>query len=916
MARRPLPGRAGRLGGDRDGRVPGRRAIAARLRDDARPGGRPLRHHAATRGAADRRPHDAAGPDADRPARRLDAGLGLADARRRRRRHGAGADARARARPLPASRSRASRCTSPSPTPTTGDCTVVLDATAAEAARLSLRLHAVRALARLRRRDDAGSRAASPRSRSARSSTATRNDRPLGARPAAAEQTEPHDEAGVLMETFNRFRDRVDETGRARARVRGQPRPRDPHAADDDSHRRRADRRSKAALAPARAAAPRADHRGGRRHHRDHRIDASPTSAGRADGDERRSTLREFLSTPSAARSPIGRRQRGLRIDGRRRRRRSADRRRSAGAARPSAQHRSQRDRARGAGDAADRRRCAGASSSPTTARASTAAALPHVFERYHQRPIASTTGAPPATRRGAASAWRSPGGCAICRAGGSRCARRSKAAAARRSSLSFDEAPTARRVNASPHASSTRHARSGHAAGALGSSPCAIPERRRDSPMVDTSSLRRDPPGAGPALLARIAWTCQHSRLDMALGERVRRFGQRPASPGATRRGSTSSATRRRAACRLAGRCASPSSPAWRHAVRAAATLGADPAHRRLRRCCSGRFVVACVKTLTTQHCPSDMQSFGGVVDYATDRAAPFWAGSAGRAPAIACRAAMPAAATRCSRSISPAGRRAAALALERPGDRHRRRPALQRRADDAGRSFRERDALVGGRRLDGLRARCSCPLLCRPATLRGDRCEALPRAAHPRPARRLAPRWPCCAWLAFSIGLRQLRRCPTRAATSASPGRCCAPATGSCPTENGLPFFHKPPLFYWLTAASMQLFGADAAAARLAPLLAGDPGGCPRPVPSTRRRWTGERVARWTLLVLATDAVLLRRRAVRQPRHAGRRVHRADRSSSLAAHALACATACPGAARCAPRAWAARRSACSPRA
>ena len=36
--------------------------------------------------------------------------------------------------------------------------------------------------------------------------------------------------------------------------------------------------------------------------------------------------------------------------------------------------------------------------------------------------------------------------------------------------------------------------------------------------------------------------------------------------------------------------------------------------------------------------------------------------------------------------------------------------------------------------------------------------------------------------------------------------------------PTLDGLPFFHKPPLFYWLTAFGMQLFGLNEWAARLA--------------------------------------------------------------------------------------------------
>ncbi|MBI3369449.1 MAG: glycosyltransferase family 39 protein [Burkholderiales bacterium] len=39
--------------------------------------------------------------------------------------------------------------------------------------------------------------------------------------------------------------------------------------------------------------------------------------------------------------------------------------------------------------------------------------------------------------------------------------------------------------------------------------------------------------------------------------------------------------------------------------------------------------------------------------------------------------------------------------------------------------------------------------------------------------------------------------------------------------PTLNGLPFFHKPPLFYWITSAALSLFGPHALAARAASLL-----------------------------------------------------------------------------------------------
>lgn len=40
--------------------------------------------------------------------------------------------------------------------------------------------------------------------------------------------------------------------------------------------------------------------------------------------------------------------------------------------------------------------------------------------------------------------------------------------------------------------------------------------------------------------------------------------------------------------------------------------------------------------------------------------------------------------------------------------------------------------------------------------------------------------------------------------------------------PRLDGLPFFHKPPLFYWLTAASLHLFGENAWAGRLCSVLA----------------------------------------------------------------------------------------------
>ena len=105
--------------------------------------------------------------------------------------------------------------------------------------------------------------------------------------------------------------------------------------------------------------------------------------------------------------------------------------------------------------------------------------------------------------------------------------------------------------------------------------------------------------------------------------------------------------------------------------------------------------------------------------------------------------------------------------------------------------------------------------------------------------------------AWLAWSIGLHPL--------TLPDEGRYVGVAwemlrSGDwlIPTQDGLPFFHKPPLFYWLTASSMRVFGIHEASARLGTLLcacvavAG--------VFATTRRRAGEDIAEATVVVLAT--------------------------------------------------------------
>ena len=70
--------------------------------------------------------------------------------------------------------------------------------------------------------------------------------------------------------------------------------------------------------------------------------------------------------------------------------------------------------------------------------------------------------------------------------------------------------------------------------------------------------------------------------------------------------------------------------------------------------------------------------------------------------------------------------------------------------------------------------------------------------------------------------------------------------------PTLNGLPFFHKPPLFYWLDMAAMQLIGTSAFTARIASMLGAWLLGAS--LYFAVRRWQGPRSAAITLGVLAT--------------------------------------------------------------
>ena len=71
--------------------------------------------------------------------------------------------------------------------------------------------------------------------------------------------------------------------------------------------------------------------------------------------------------------------------------------------------------------------------------------------------------------------------------------------------------------------------------------------------------------------------------------------------------------------------------------------------------------------------------------------------------------------------------------------------------------------------------------------------------------------------------------------------------------PTLDGLPFLHKPPLYYWLAAASLSLFGVNEAALRLVPALFGI-AGCLL-VYALARVMFDRRAALWSAGVLAAS-------------------------------------------------------------
>ena len=70
--------------------------------------------------------------------------------------------------------------------------------------------------------------------------------------------------------------------------------------------------------------------------------------------------------------------------------------------------------------------------------------------------------------------------------------------------------------------------------------------------------------------------------------------------------------------------------------------------------------------------------------------------------------------------------------------------------------------------------------------------------------------------------------------------------------PRLNGFPFFHKPPLFYWISAASMSTFGLHEWAGRMPSILGATLAAFS--LHAFVRRWAGRPAARYSVAVLAS--------------------------------------------------------------
>jgi 4-amino-4-deoxy-L-arabinose transferase-like glycosyltransferase len=104
---------------------------------------------------------------------------------------------------------------------------------------------------------------------------------------------------------------------------------------------------------------------------------------------------------------------------------------------------------------------------------------------------------------------------------------------------------------------------------------------------------------------------------------------------------------------------------------------------------------------------------------------------------------------------------------------------------------------------------------------------------------------------WLLAAIGWRPLAL-PDEGRYATVARDMLQQGDGLVPLLNGLPFFHKPPLFYWLDMAAMSVIGVNPASARFASFVGAFAMGATLFLAA--RRWHGTHVALAALAVLAT--------------------------------------------------------------
>jgi 4-amino-4-deoxy-L-arabinose transferase-like glycosyltransferase len=107
---------------------------------------------------------------------------------------------------------------------------------------------------------------------------------------------------------------------------------------------------------------------------------------------------------------------------------------------------------------------------------------------------------------------------------------------------------------------------------------------------------------------------------------------------------------------------------------------------------------------------------------------------------------------------------------------------------------------------------------------------------------------------WLAATAGIRPLML-PDEGRYAGVAWEILTTGDWLVPRLDGMPFFHKPPLFYWLTTLSLRLFGAHELPVRAASLVAGlcAAVGLYRFV----RRYRDSQVATLSIVILVTQPI-----------------------------------------------------------